>query len=239
MKAGRRLGSWVFGVVIVAALPAFGSTNVAAARTAAPATRSAPSTHSSHTSPFFPLTANHRGVAGSRTLKRGGSVPVSRLARGSAGAGLRVGGGAAAALPHSPRTAPLVGSTTPNTLVSFPGTAQETAISAFGNDQQVTPPNEDVAASPSEVVEVVNSTIYVFSRYGTGTPVGADLNVFMNVLSGFHSSDPRVIYDASAGRFWVTVTEVPPSSGPFLGDIFLTVMPSFWTRGGKVPWEVM
>ncbi len=146
MKAGRRLGSWVFGVVIVAALPAFGSTNVAAASTAAPATRSAPSTHSSHTSPFFPLTANHRGVAGSRTLKRGGSVPVSRLARGSAGAGLRVGGGAAA-LPHSPRTAPLVGSTTPNTLVSFPGTAQETAISAFGNDQQVTPPNEDVAAS--------------------------------------------------------------------------------------------
>ena len=105
----------------------------------------------------------------------------------------------------------MVGSTTPNTLVSFPGTAQETAISAFGNDQQVTPPNEDVAASPSEVVEVVNSTIYVFSRYGTGTPVGADLNVFMNVLSGFHSSDPRVIYDASAGRFWVTVTEVPDS----------------------------
>jgi hypothetical protein len=105
----------------------------------------------------------------------------------------------------------LVGSTTPNTLVSFPGTAQETAISTFGNDQQVTPPNEDVAASPSDVVEVVNSTIYVFSRYGTGTPVGADLNVFMNVLSGFHSSDPRVIYDASAGRFWVTVTEVPDS----------------------------
>ncbi|MFI5286795.1 MAG: IPT/TIG domain-containing protein [Candidatus Dormibacteria bacterium] len=99
--------------------------------------------------------------------------------------------------------------------MSFPGTAQETAISTFGNDQQVTPPNEDVAASPSDVVEVVNSTIYVFNRSG-GTLGAADLNVFMGVnqIPGFHSSDPRAIYDASAGRFWVTVTEVPDSYSP-------------------------
>ncbi len=155
---------------------------------------------------------------------------MSSLGRGPAAAGLR-GVSGAAALPHSSRTAPLVGSTTPNTLVSFPGTAQETAISAFGNDQQVTPPNEDVAASPSNVVEVVNSTIYVFSRY-TGTAVGAaDLNVFMNVLSGYHSSDPRVIYDASAGRFWVTVTEVPdsylsPNNCPLAAPVLIAVSAS-------------
>lgn len=154
---------------------------------------------------------------------------MSRLALGSAAAGLR-GGSGAAALPHSSRTAPLIGSTTPNTLAFFPGTAQATAISTFGGDQEVTPPNEDVAASPSDVVEVVNSTIYVFSR--SGTAVGAaDLNVFMNVLSGFHSSDPRVIYDASAGRFWVTVTEVPdsyssPSNCPQAAPVLIAVSAS-------------
>ena len=74
----------------------------------------------------------------------------------------------------------------------------------------MTPPNEDVAAGPGDVVEVVNSTVEVFSRAGAPLPGGfADLNSFMEVTDGYHSSDPRVIYDASGGRFWLTITEVP------------------------------
>ena len=74
----------------------------------------------------------------------------------------------------------------------------------------MTPPNEDVAAGPVDIVEVVNSTVEVFSRAGAPLPGGfADLNSFMEVTNGYHSSDPRVIYDASGGRFWLTITEVP------------------------------
>jgi len=112
-------------------------------------------------------------------------------------------------------------------LTGFAGTSQASAIHTFGTDQEVTPPNEDVATGPSDVVEVVNSTIYIFSR--AGAVLGsADLNVFMDVLSGYHSSDPRVIYDASAGRFWVTVTEVPnsyssPSNCPNSAPVLIAV----------------
>ena len=211
MKAGQRLGSWIFCVAIVAAIPAFGSTNVAAAPSGTPTAKPGATLH---VPPFLPLSAKERATTKSRTLKRGGSASAAALAIGRGSASLSQRG--------APRLAPLgstvasspVASTTPETLTSFPGTSQAVATNAFGGDQEVTPPNEDVAASPSDVVEVVNSTIYVYTRYSDEIVGAADLNVFMNVPSGYHSSDPRVIYDASAGRFWVTVTEVPDNYSP-------------------------
>ena len=104
--------------------------------------------------------------------------------------------------------APLVASTPPDDLTGLAGNGQGNAIVNFGSDQEVTPPNEDVAAGPTDLVEVVNSTVYVYARNG-GVLAASDLNTFMSVTSGYHSSDPRVIYDASAGRFWITITEVP------------------------------
>jgi hypothetical protein len=138
-------------------------------------------------------------------------------------------GGATSSKSASSKTvaAPLTASNPPDDLADFAGTSQASAIHSFGDDQEITPPNEDVAAGPTDIVEVVNSTIYIFSR--TGADLGsADLNSFMDVADGYYSSDPRVIYDASGGRFWVTVTEVPdeyssPSDCPVSAPVLIAV----------------
>ena len=105
---------------------------------------------------------------------------------------------------------PLTTPASPDTLLGFAGTAQASNIHSFGADQEVTPPNEDIAIGPSELVEVVNSTIVIFNR--SGAILGSDdLNAFMDVASGHHSSDPRVLYDVETRHFWVTITEVPDS----------------------------
>jgi len=97
----------------------------------------------------------------------------------------------------------------PDNLTGFAGTAQASNVNSFGSDQEVTPPNEDIAVGV-DIVEVVNSSIVVFNR--AGTILGSDdLNTFMDVARGYHSSDPRVIYDTETGHLWVTVTEVPNS----------------------------
>ena len=146
-------------------------------------------------------------------MKNGGTEPVER--RGSGGAGLSTGSNGTI----TPRQV-LSGSkgrkialpppTAPELLTGFNGTGQASAIHSFGADQEVTPPNEDIAAGLSDEIEVANSTLVIFNRAGTQM-ASDDLNNFMGVLSGFHSSDPRVIYDAAGGRFWLTITEVPNS----------------------------
>ena len=226
MKGGHRLSSWIFLVAFVAALPVLGATRVDAASSTA---THFPSSHSSQLSPFRPLTATERAASRNRTLKSGGNAAASRLAIGAAGHGAPtyVAATPSTTIGSKSVAAPLVSSTAPDELTGFPGTSQASAIHTFGAGQEVTPPNEDVAAGPSDVVEVVNSTIYIFSR--AGAVLGsADLNVFMDVFSGYHSSDPRVIYDASAGRFWVTVTEVPdsyssPNNCPISAPVLIAV----------------
>jgi IPT/TIG domain len=237
----------LFAAGIIVALPVAMSTNVAAASTVNPTVHSAPVAHvvdapsapsappksSAHTpaglAPILPLNAQERTAAKLRKLKRGGSAPVSRLARGAA-----AGGESAAELASRSATAgskaplaPLVASTAPDLLTGFPGTSQASAIHNFGDDQEITPPNEDVAAGPTDIVEVVNSTMYIYSR--AGADLGSvDLNLFMDVFDGYYSSDPRVIYDPGDGRFWVTVTEVPdeyqsPSDCPESAPVLIAV----------------
>jgi IPT/TIG domain len=230
MIATKRFPIWIVCAVLVVAIPAFGSTTVAAA--AAPASHStAVPTHASATArsvPFLPLTGHDRTAAGTGSFKRGGSAPVSL--RGSAGAGV-------ASLPQSaagrfvashPGTgAPLITSTAPDNLTGFAGIGQASAIHNFGIDQEFIPADQDIAAGPTDLVEVVNSAVYVFNRSG-GVLAAADLNAFMHVTSGYSSSDPRVIYDPSAGRFWITITEVPNSftGCPTFQPVLIAVSPS-------------
>jgi hypothetical protein len=214
---------------MVAALPVVGSTNVAAASAAKPTSQRAAGSHSaapSQMAPLPPLTAKERAAARSRTLQRGGTLSASSLVIGAGAHGSTAGGGATSSkVPGSKAVAaPLTASLPPDDLSDFAGISQASTIHNFGDDQEITPPNEDVAAGPVDIVEVVNSTIYIFSR--TGADLGsADLNSFMDVADGYYSSDPRVIYDLEGGRFWVTVTEVPdeyqspndcPESAPVL-----------------------
>ena len=230
MKGGHRLSSVIFCLSVVAALPVIGSTTVGAA---SPPPAASPASVSSHMTPFHPLTSLERAAAKTRTLKRGGSAPVNR--RGLANAG-RATGSTPANLSSSlttqsrNRSVPLIASSAPEKLADFAGTAQASTIHSFGGDQEVTPPNEDIAAGPTTLVEVVNSTVEIFNR--SGGYLGADdLNTFMDVFSGYHSTDPRVIYDASAGRFWITITEVPnsyssPGNCPPAAPVLIAVSPS-------------
>lgn len=120
----------------------------------------------------------------------------------------------------------------PDDLADFAGPAQAQAIQSFGADQEVAPPDPDIALGPTDIVEVVNSAIFVLSRSGT-ILASTDLNAFMHVPSGYHSSKARVIYDGAVsngnqGRFWITVTEVPNSIAgcPHAEPVLIALSPS-------------
>ena len=207
MKARKCLWPWLVCASLVVALPAFGSMSVLAAPAPTQSASSA-SLASPRLIPFLPITARERLTPGKRSLRRGGSAGLSLLRGATAAASAPVVDTRA-----RDRATPLVSSNAPDPISAFAGTSQAEALSTYGGDQDVVPPNEDIAAGPSDLIEVVNSTLYVYNR--SGAVLGhADLNSFMEVEPGFRSSDPRVIYDTGSQRFWVTVTEVPETGCP-------------------------
>jgi IPT/TIG domain len=210
VKVGRRLTSWIFCACLVAALPVMGSMNAAAAspaptRSHAPVTSHA--TAASRLKPFLPETARARAASAlSHVLTRasGGTVKLHSMGKdapsGSAG--------------HSANThavAPIVSPQT-DTLASFPGASQAQDIAAHGaSTQDVAPPDTDIAAGPTDIVDTVNSTIEVRSRAGA-LLASNDLTTFLSVRSGHDSSDPRIVYDSFAQRWFLTITEAAPFS---------------------------
>ena len=158
MTVGHRLGSWMLAVSTVAALAAVGPPHVAAANSGpSPSHAPASSSHASTPSlmaPFLPLTAKQRPRTKSLTLKRGGSTSATRLAIGASPRARSITlKGATSLLDSRSKTsaAPVTASTLPDHLIGFPGTSQADTIHNFGIDQAVTPPNEDVAAGPTDV----------------------------------------------------------------------------------------
>ena len=73
----------------------------------------------------------------------------------------------------------------------------------FGPDQLLQPPDTQLAAGPGAVLEMVNDTASVWSKTGT-LLADADLNVFFGVPGTQSFSDPRVLYDTSSGRWFVS-----------------------------------
>lgn len=73
----------------------------------------------------------------------------------------------------------------------------------FGSDQLVEPPDTMLAAGPTSLLETINSNGTVWSKTGTQLK-GFDLNTFFGVPSGYSFSDPRVLYDAPSGRWFVS-----------------------------------
>ncbi|MGI8912441.1 MAG: hypothetical protein ACR2JY_01415 [Chloroflexota bacterium] len=114
----------------------------------------------------------------------------------------RSGGGAAArpqgivnAAPNGPQTAG------ESVLTKFAGMNESQQVRLFGFDQALEPPDVQIAAGPSNVVEMVNSTLSIWSKTGT-LSASADLNTFYGVPSGYSFSDPRVVYDATSSRWF-------------------------------------
>ena len=73
----------------------------------------------------------------------------------------------------------------------FPG------ISATGWE----PPDPDIAVGPNHIVEVVNSTIAIFTKAGTKVFEQTGQNFFASVSPESFDFDPKVIYDQVAKRF--------------------------------------
>jgi hypothetical protein len=76
-------------------------------------------------------------------------------------------------------------------------------IGLFGAGQNLEPPDTQLAAGPSSVAEADNSTLSVWSRSGA-LVIAFDLNVFFNVPAGFAFTDPRLVYDSTSSRWFLT-----------------------------------
>ncbi len=207
MKVGR-LTSWIFCASIVAALPVMGSTTIAAA---SPAT-STPQATTSHLRPFLAETAQARALAHTHGLKRGTTQAVKFRAMGNVGASGR-------------SVAPLVSAQTETLAGPYLGPAQAQDINAHGGDQDVAPPDTDLAVGPSNIVAVANSTIAVYGRAG-GVPTTDDLNTFLSIDTSHSSTDPRIVYDAASARWWLTDTEAPKTCSSLAAPVLVAVSAS-------------
>jgi hypothetical protein len=118
----------------------------------------------------------------------------------------------------------------PTFLNGFAGTSQAGAIGAFGGDQAVAPPDPNIAVGPSDVVEAANNTLYFFARDGTAEG-GLDLNTFVGHPCGPNLTDPRVVFDAATGRFYLSVLSYAyPSSS---NCVVVLASPLASPRGGN------
>ena len=100
----------------------------------------------------------------------------------------------------------VVGTPAPQTeqkLAGFPVMDQQRQVALFGSNQSVAPPDTQLAAGPTYLVEADNSTLSIWSKSGT-LVAWHDLNVFFTVPSGFVFSDPRILYDAESGRWFLS-----------------------------------
>jgi hypothetical protein len=70
----------------------------------------------------------------------------------------------------------------------------------------LTPPDVQVAAGPSHVVEAVNVNLAVYSKQGSLLATYALTNLF--VTGSDFISDPRIIYDGATARWFVTAVDV-------------------------------
>jgi hypothetical protein len=98
-------------------------------------------------------------------------------------------------------------------LRGFPVMSLDAQITALGSGQNVTPPDTQLAAGPTDLLETLNDSGSVWSKSG-GLVETFDLGVFFNVPSGSYFSDPRVLYDAPTGRWFISgLSFTPPSYG--------------------------
>src|SRR5262249_4618573 len=93
----------------------------------------------------------------------------------------------------------------PTEAVGFTLVNRTQQIGWFGTDQNVEPPDTQIAAGVLFLVAMDNDTGTIWRKDGTLLS-RFDLNVFFRVQSGFFLSDPRVLYDVASGRWFASAT---------------------------------
>ncbi|MGA7987950.1 MAG: IPT/TIG domain-containing protein [Candidatus Dormiibacterota bacterium] len=104
---------------------------------------------------------------------------------------------------------------TPTQLGAFAGGGEQAAITAAGtgNPAVTTPADPSIAAGASDVVEAVNSAVFVYSRTG-GLINSFGINTLIQSAgtSGWDVKDPHVAYDPSSGLFILMALQFNPAS---------------------------
>jgi Abnormal spindle-like microcephaly-assoc'd, ASPM-SPD-2-Hydin len=186
--------------------------------TAAVATTSVPALAGGRSTGFVRATAwraatvDVRAIAAERAGQPGGRrAPFLRPAAATAGA-------ARASHPRVVDAGTATSTTAAATLsasTAFPVMSLDRQISSFGSGQDVTPPDTQLAAGPTSLLETLNDSGSVWSKTG-GLLSSFDLGVFFPVPTGSYFSDPRVLYDAPTGRWFISGLSFTP---PFYGSV--------------------
>src|SRR5262249_19608673 len=91
----------------------------------------------------------------------------------------------------------------------------------------IEPPDTQLAAGPSSVIEFVNSAFLIMDRSG-GVQAFGSIEQFFNfaiqALPGERGADPRVYYDSSSGRFFATEMGFSPAGGPPAGGTVMVAV---------------
>jgi hypothetical protein len=93
-------------------------------------------------------------------------------------------------------------------------------------DKSTAPPSPAIAASPSQILEIVNSRYRISNRSGAGTTGSVS---DLAGATGTFLSDPQVFWDPSTNRFYFSLFENRGTSGPDEGLVWgfsKTSMPS-------------
>ena len=120
----------------------------------------------------------------------------------------------------APTTAPTIRAGTMNStagsplLTGFAGASHDGDIdqwctsggSCSNSDQNVTPPDDDVAVSSTQVAEIVNNSLWVYSRSGT-LQYAQDLATLFPQCVAAPPSEPQAFYDSLANRWYLSATE--------------------------------
>ena len=108
-------------------------------------------------------------------------------------------------------------------IVAFATTNLNQQIGWFGSQQDVQPPDTQLAAGPTDLLETINSSLSVWSKAGGLIDKESFYN-FFDVPAGSFFTDPRVVYDAASGRFFVSGFSIAgPSSAPTGSQAYLAV----------------
>ena len=93
------------------------------------------------------------------------------------------------------------------------------------NSSCFAPPDTQVAAGFNEIVETSNNTMRVFSKGGTILQTN-DLTPFFQAATGQTATDAKVVFDAAAGRYYMTDLLVDNPSSPTGSQVKLAVSQS-------------
>ena len=87
----------------------------------------------------------------------------------------------------------------------FPVMSEQEQVHLLGTDQETEPPDTQLAAGPTDLVEMDNSAGSIWSKAGALIKV-VDLNTFfpVPVSSGYTFGDPRILYDPLSQRWFAS-----------------------------------